>query len=514
MPRLPSSTDVPTISPRVAADPGLTVPKGAFDSPLGIVAEELIPVAQKFEQVKLKQDNRRDTVDRSSKINQFTREADDELSRLNAEEDLSSDEILGKYGKFLTERTGQLLQEHGGSPDSMTKLTVRLQDVGAGATGRAAGISAKIGRDSIKTVFNDAITPLVTNASLNPTQRNLDGLFVQLESQLGDIREALSPVEEEAARQLGREQIVLGAIDPLITRGRVETAEALLVDGGMFQSLSASRQREIRRRLDTVRFNRDKTDNDLSEREKRVIQLTDRGLSLELSQDIAAKDVKIVGPDAFGDFFKMNITDNTKVKVDGADREILSSAVGQQPQQEAPEQPGRTLAEDVQKATGPFSKIQAGISGLIGPFVQGTIFEDTTNARQQVKTFNQIAKTALVNNPKFPVAEQEIVSKLLPDPGAFFTDPDTARTDLNELKSFLKKSKASKEKESATSRVSSKRKAGLADQISRINELLTLMTEPKKVNIQGEEVDVGTIVTNSRGQQGRIEEDGTITVIK
>ena len=50
MPRLPTSIDVDTVSPRVTADPGVSAPVGAFQSPLGIAATELAPGFEKLGQ--------------------------------------------------------------------------------------------------------------------------------------------------------------------------------------------------------------------------------------------------------------------------------------------------------------------------------------------------------------------------------------------------------------------------------------------------------------------------------
>src|SRR5688572_24929289 len=110
MPRLPSARDVTTISPRIASDPGVKAPAGTFESPLGVAAEELKPAVDVLAQVALKQENRRDTVDRSSRINQYAREADLELRRLNTEADLSDEKVLSGYGSFLAERRQKLIE--------------------------------------------------------------------------------------------------------------------------------------------------------------------------------------------------------------------------------------------------------------------------------------------------------------------------------------------------------------------------------------------------------------------
>lgn len=66
MPILPSSADVQTVSPRVARDPGVRVPKveapeQAFDSPVGIAAQELAPALDTLGKVAKQQEDRRHT---------------------------------------------------------------------------------------------------------------------------------------------------------------------------------------------------------------------------------------------------------------------------------------------------------------------------------------------------------------------------------------------------------------------------------------------------------------------
>lgn len=487
MPRLPSAADVQQISPKVTADPGIAdkkIPVQAFESPVGVAAEELAPAIEKYAQVARLQENRRDTIDRSDKINRYNLESDELLRKFNAENDLSREDVMAGYGAALAKRRQELLQEHAGSNDSRASLTLRLQDVESAAIGRAAGISAKIGTDKVKTRLGDALSSIATRVSTNPAPQNIDRELTNFDAQFNDLKGAFDPTEEESLRRAGREHIALSALGPLIVRGRVETAESLLIEGGLSSLLSEKGQRDVRRQIETVRFNRDEKRKELSEREKRAQQLIGRGFSREFAEDVAAKDVNVVGPDKFGDYFTVNTATGVKRKVGGEDRksiiEIVSPELPQEPTQPTTDiPPERTLEEDVLKGTGPFAKIQAGISNVFGPVIEGAVFKDTTDARQQVRIFSQVAKTGLINNPKFPVAEQEIVSNLLPDPDEFFRDPDTAASNLRELRGYFVKSKAAKEKESKKEKISAERRANLADQISVTDELLSLMEKPK-----------------------------------
>ena len=489
MPRLPSAQDVPKVSPRVTSDPGVKVPVQAFESPLGIAAQELAPGIEKYAQVARQQENRRDTIDRSDHIDKKEDENDEKLRELNAKKDLSKSDVMAEYGAFLSQRRQERLNLHkdsGASNDSLTLLEVRLREKDDEATGKAAGISAQIGKDKIKTRHKNIITPLAIRAAQNPTLKNIDSILTEYEDKFNDIRAAADPLEEEALYSAGQEHIAMAVLESHLARNRVETAESLLIDGNLARFLSEASQRSVMRSIETIRFNRDEKKKELSEREKRILQLRERGFSEEFAQDVAAKDVSVTGPDKFGDFFVVNAVTGTKRKVEGQDKKAILDIVP--PETEVPPVEGkdvtdlpekRSIEENIKKGTGPFSKIQAGISNVFGPVIEGAIFKDTTDARQQVRIFSQIAKVGLINNPKFPVAEQQIVAGLLPNPDDFLRDPDTSASNLRELKGFLTTSKEAKVKESKKERISAERRADLSDQVSTIDELLSLMEKPK-----------------------------------
>ena len=527
MPRLPSSTDVQNVSPRVAADPGIQAPAGAFQSPVGIVAEELAPGIDKLAQMKLRQDNRRDTVNRSSSINQYNEDVNNKLMRLNTESDLSREDVLSEFGSFMTKRRQELLASHGGSKDSSAILDMRLQDVASSYTGKAAGLSVNLGREKVKTTFKNSINPLIARSGQDPTVENIDDIFLDLETQIDDLREAFDPNEEESLRSAAREEITLNAIDTLITRGRVESAAGLLETGGLGQYLSPENQRRVQRSIETHRFEQDKVQKSIrqaeatlgrplttseraqlvglkpdkeTERELRKRELVDRGHSPEMAQDLASGDVKIMGPDNFGNFWSINLVTNSRRKVGEVDKKIITDLMGDQEGANQDETdavtkpiadnkaPGteRTLEADIQSGTGPFAKIQTGISNVFGPLSdRQAFFEDTTTAKQRIRTFNQTLKTALVNNPRFPVAEQEIVAKALPDVEAFFKDPDTAVADAKQLRKTLEDFKTSKNKELKSKNITSERRGELADQVSRLDEALSLMTFEKPKQASG-----------------------------
>jgi len=224
-------------------------------------------------------------------------------------------------------------------------------------------------------------------------------------------------------------------------------------------------------------------------REKRIEELQGRGFSRDSASDIAAGDIKVIGPDQFGNIFTVNRVTNERRRVVGKQAEYLVSPEFQQQGQAQGPVPIASLSGAVGKGTGPLAYTQEAISNVFGPFVSGAMFPETTRSRERVRVFSQLAKSALVNNPKFPVAEQKIVQQLLPDVGKFFQDPDAAREKLKELKSVLEGFKGIKQSQASSDKLTQKRRGELSDQISRIDEVLAFIGDeyPIYVNPQTRE---------------------------
>ncbi len=267
MPRLPSSENVPQVPPETRRGLGVQVPAGAYASDTAIVSGELAPAIHQYAQVAQRQQNRADTVDRSSLINQYHEDVSQELRRLNTESDLSREDVLSGFGSFMTKHRQELVDSHQGSPDSRALLETRLQDVGAQFTGQAAGISAKLGLDKVKTTFNYAINPLIQQAAQNPTLGNINKQLLGVDTAIGDLKGAINPAEEGSLRHGAQEAIALGAVNNLLARGRVDSAEALMDAGGMGRYLSPTSLRQTEKRIEAIRFHQENMQNRLTTKE-------------------------------------------------------------------------------------------------------------------------------------------------------------------------------------------------------------------------------------------------------
>jgi len=529
MPKLPSSVNVPPQSS--GRDPGVQAPSAAFRSPLQTIAEGGAAAAEGVAKVKYAQEVRQDTINRATAMNLFRENTDAELRRIQAEKDLADPNVLSDFGSFMSEQQDKLVEQYGGSPESRAQLYDRLGQLNGEYTGQAAGISSSIARDKVKTMFDNQMKPLMVKAGADPSLENLNKQFLAFDQVMEDTKGAYNPAEENKFRQAGREQITLAALDPLLVRGQVETADALLNEGGMYQYLSADSLRNVQNRMNTIRYTRDQTDSKLSEHDKIRRNLMDRGYSKDLAFDISAGNVKVYGPDQSGSYFKINTVTGEKTPIEGPDKDVLSNdtkvaaimqkypkismttaqdmvAAGVDTGDQGAGQPGgqagtqttdqgprlgqTPIEQSVEVGVGPLNIAKEKIANLVGPFWKGALYKDTTNARQALKIFNQQAKSAFAANPKFPVAEQQMILNMLPHEDKFFKDPDTAKNDMGVLRNALVDMKNLKSVEIGKTSTTARMKADLRDQVTTIDQVLSLMgpapEKPKELSTQ-EEVD-------------------------
>lgn len=100
----------------------------------------------------------------------------------------------------------------------------------------------------------------------------------------------------------------------------------------------------------------------------------------------------------------------------------------------------RDAMEAARKGTGPYAGIQVFLDRTFAGAIPAAreAFQDTQANRQFLRGLVILGRSALVVNPRFPVAEMERVSGLFPDPdsGAFFANPETEANKLVELKNL------------------------------------------------------------------------------
>ena len=139
----------------------------------------------------------------------------------------------------------------------------------------------------------------------------------------------------------------------------------------------------------------------------------------------------------------------------------------------------RNAMEAARKGTGPYAGISAfldGISGLIPLESVRGFFTETQANRQFLRALTILGRSALVLNPKFPVAELERVGALFPDPDKFWADPESEANKLIELKAMAQKQlNENNEKLAAGTILDDKVKQAVISNNYELNRLLSLL---------------------------------------
>lgn len=131
-------------------------------------------------------------------------------------------------------------------------------------------------------------------------------------------------------------------------------------------------------------------------------------------------------------------------------------------------------------------------------------FQNTQANRQFLRGLVVLGRSALVVNPRFPVAEMERVGQLFPDPEAFFTNPETEANKLVELKNLaLAQQRANLQALQAGIEDAATRQAVMSNnfEIDRLLGLLqTVPTGPIGPTLDTDAVDaLRSVINQSRG---------------
>jgi hypothetical protein len=101
----------------------------------------------------------------------------------------------------------------------------------------------------------------------------------------------------------------------------------------------------------------------------------------------------------------------------------------------------RDALQAARRGTGPWSAIGALVDNVAGGMIPNqairTYFQNNQENRQFLRGITILGRSALVVNPRFPVAEMERVGALFPDPDVFFRNPESEALKLIELKSLV-----------------------------------------------------------------------------
>ena len=149
-------------------------------------------------------------------------------------------------------------------------------------------------------------------------------------------------------------------------------------------------------------------------------------------QRAAAQLQEMLGTDSEDGMVQATVkggTQETPVALTDADRTALSLALSESQ---------RDPVAAAKEGTGFGAQFDVLLDNVFAGPLESEAFQDTQTARQYLKGITVLGRSALVVNPRFPVAEMENVAALFPDVDSFFKNPITEANKLIEMKRLAK----------------------------------------------------------------------------
>ncbi len=244
MPKLPSSADVQTVNPRIGSDPGVSVPSTAFQSGLGIAAEELVPAVDALAKAAQRMEERRALIDEFRVRREAGRQLEQVGESIFADTPNSvGEERLAELGAALTKIQQEAMASHRGTPDTRISLATSLAESSDKIIASVSKENQKRQRAEIDEQLGIEIRSLADRVVRNPNE----------------LLEAVRLTEEMVDRTAG----VIGADEALKKKRAAASLYTELViqrilrgPGGPAQAQDVLGVPEVQRLLSDEAFNR------------------------------------------------------------------------------------------------------------------------------------------------------------------------------------------------------------------------------------------------------------------
>lgn len=197
-----------------------------------------------LEELDRRKRNREETIERVRAINAYGQEVEQEFTRVQTEEDLSSTETVKNYTKGIRERMNAVLSEHRGSEESRAELAATLEQY-HGRYAQAAYKASVTAQFKIMGEHMDGVGNRLADLAGDMPESTLEHLGA-VDVEVAKMAGALTPEQEAGYRQGMKQHIVQSAVSSYLNTGNTEGARAILAGEGMAELLDPDVHRQMK----------------------------------------------------------------------------------------------------------------------------------------------------------------------------------------------------------------------------------------------------------------------------
>lgn len=182
-----------------------------------------------------KRKSREDTIERVRAINAYMTAMDQESTRMQAEDDLTSTDAPGAYSQFGQTTLEDVMAKHNGSEHSKAILEEELTKLKGDYTRSMYKTSTAAQYKQVTTYMDNVKKSISAQAEQNPV--GLEGIIANADREVDNMAGALPQEAEAAYRQEFRAAALSSAADRYMLTGDYDAAEAILTSDEAVQNM-------------------------------------------------------------------------------------------------------------------------------------------------------------------------------------------------------------------------------------------------------------------------------------
>jgi len=253
--RIPTAANV-SAQP-VAQDPGVRVPQGAFDSSLGIAAEELAkPLdeqAERFLAADRRIRVRQNALESIRLQNSFREERRELLEATRKTEDFSIPGVAEAYNQRGRDKLNELVASSGMDEESQLQLAASLESDFNEFSDKAAILSIEAGDARTQQFAGEILNSLEARAVKGELPSALIDEGMKHITPGSNLASAMRPGDEIIFARALNERVISGSIERFFQAGDVGSVEEMMDVPAVQRALGEQRQRDIFRRIERVK---------------------------------------------------------------------------------------------------------------------------------------------------------------------------------------------------------------------------------------------------------------------
>mgnify|MGYP003630008436 CR=1 FL=1 len=211
---------------------------------------DISEAAVRFQAAYERKASRRDAVAQTKAEQEYMSYLNDEVNKIQTEQDITSPSVLTQYGVNSRDKLDQILGAYEGTDDGRARLTARLEQSFGASSRTLASASNALGKKLVADGLTVSFTGVAEDVTLTgDVEGGLTDVDLIIESKVG----GMTPFEETAFRASGRSIAITAGFERAMGDGDFERAQGLLDMEGAAEDMGLEGHRALRRTLTVER---------------------------------------------------------------------------------------------------------------------------------------------------------------------------------------------------------------------------------------------------------------------